>query len=70
MAERIYNYIHNLRLNSIRQNFIIQQRRIDKGKGDGSKTLGWIMFDNSNNLIFENKNFDNVIEFKRKIENV
>ena len=70
MTEKIYNYIHNLRLNSIRNNYIIQQRRIDKGKGDGSKTLGWIMLDDSNNLIFENKDFNNVIEFKRKIENV
>lgn len=67
MQDKNYNYIKNLRLKTPRTNFLVQRRRVEKG--NGSKTLGWLLFDKNNNLLNENIRFDSLLEFKRKLEN-
>lgn len=66
MENKNYNYIKNLRLKTPRTNFLIQRRRVDKG--NGSKTLGWLLFDKDSNLLNENTKFTSLVKYKREIE--
>lgn len=66
MKNQKYNYIKNLRLKTSRKNFLIQRRRVEKG--NGSKTLGWLLFDKNNNLLSSNIKFESLIEYKHEIE--
>lgn len=69
MNDKIYNYIFNLRnkAKSLRKNYFLSHRRI--ARGDGHKTMGWILSDDNKDLA-ERIKFQDIMEVKRKIENV
>lgn len=50
-----------------RNNFYFLRRRINKE--NGKKTLGWILEDNLQNYISENKNFDILHNIRLSYEN-
>lgn len=64
---KIYDYLHNLRVNTHRRNFLIQRRRVEKG--NGSKTLGWILSDENEKELTQCIKFNDILDYKRKIEN-
>lgn len=51
-----------------RENFLFSRKRIDRG--DGKKTIGWIMTDVKNNLTFENKDYNILYKKKRLLEGI
>lgn len=51
-----------------RENFLFSRKRIDRG--DGKKTIGWIMTDVKNNLTFENKDYNILYNKKRLLEGI
>jgi len=62
----IYKYIFNLRTNTNRKNFYCSRRRIDKG--NGHKTLGWILSDDTNDNIVSKISFSDIIKIKQGLE--
>ena len=48
--------------------FLFSRKRIDRG--DGKKTIGWIMTDVKNNLTFENKDYTILHRKKLLLENM
>lgn len=50
-----------------RTNFLFSRKRIDRG--DGKKTIGWVLTDVKNNLTFENKDYNILYEKKLLLEN-
>lgn len=50
-----------------RTNFLFSRKRIDRG--DGKKTIGWVLTDVRNNLTFENKDYNILYEKKLLLEN-
>lgn len=50
-----------------RTNFFFSRKRIDRG--DGKKTIGWVLTDVRNNLTFENKDYNILYEKKLLLEN-
>lgn len=49
-----------------RENFFFMRRRIDKG--NGKKTLGWILQPSDSETTYENKDFDNLHKQKLLLE--
>ncbi len=49
-----------------RENFFFMRRRIDKG--NGKKTLGWILQPSDSDITYENKDFDNLHKQKLLLE--
>ena len=64
--QKIYDYIHNLRLKTKRTNFYIQRRRVERG--DGHRTLGWILSNNVNECVGSKIKFADAMELKRELE--
>lgn len=58
--------IKELRTNSTRENYYFLRRRVDKG--NGKKTLGWIL-QSSNSLPIEKVKFNDLYKIKLGIEN-
>jgi len=50
-----------------RENYFFMRRRIEKG--NGKKTLGWILQKDNSITVFENKNFDVLKSIKNQLEN-
>ena len=65
--KQIYEYIHNLRLKTKRKNYYFQRRRVERG--DGHRTLGWVLSDDTRDLITAKIKFTDVLNFKRELEN-
>lgn len=49
-----------------RENFLFTRARINRG--DGKKTIGWILKDIQNNLTFENKDYNILYRKKLNLE--
>ena len=64
-VQKIYEYLHNLRIKTKRVDYLIQRRRV--AKGNGQRTLGWVLSRNDKQ-IKEAINFNDIINYKRKIE--
>jgi hypothetical protein len=61
----INNVIKNLKSYE-RENFLFTRTRINRG--DGKKTIGWVLKDTKNNLTFENKDYNILYEKKILLE--
>lgn len=61
----IISTIKNLKQMS-RENFLFMRRRIDKG--NGKKTLGWVLQPTNSDVTFENKDFDSLHQQKLLLE--
>lgn len=51
-----------------RENFFFMRRRIDKG--NGKKTLGWVLQPSNSDITYENKDFNNLHQQKLLLENI
>ena len=59
--------IKQLKSNSTRDNYYYMRRRIDKG--NGKKTLGWIMENDDAEYLYESKDFNVLHEQMIQMEN-
>lgn len=62
---KIINEILNLKKLK-RDNYYFMRRRVNKG--NGKKTLGWMLQSENNDMIYENKDFNVLYNQKLKLE--
>lgn len=62
---RLESLIRQLKLKTKRENFIFMRRRVDKG--NGKKTLGWILKKENSNETMENIDFYKLYDEKEKL---
>ena len=62
---RLESLIRQLKLKTKRENFIFMRRRV--AKGNGKKTLGWILKKENSNETMENIDFYKLYDEKEKL---
>lgn len=64
---KIIEYIFNLRTKTPRKNYYLSHRRV--ARGDGHKTMGWVLSDEQN-VIAEKIKFVDIMKEKKKLEKI
>ncbi len=59
--------IKEIKSKSVRDNFFYMRRRIDKG--NGKKTLGWVLENENSEYSYESKNFNDLHDQMITMEN-